>query len=436
MKNCSVVSFLAASIILISFRAFASNSDWPRFRGADGAGISDAQTIPAKWTDSDYNWKIKLPGVGHSSPVVWGRRIFVTCGETTTALRIVLCLDAASGRTLWRRDYSSKSFRQNGDNSYASATPAADADGVIISWTTPEEVVLLALDNEGHDLWRRGLGPYVGIHGSGVSPIIVNDLVILNNDQEDPAALPAFVYARPDAPKSAGVSFVIAVDRKTGQTRWQLDRRTSQASYITPCVYRPEGGKPEIILAGTSHGVTAVDAATGKISWELAGVFKERCVGSPALGPGGLVIAGEGKGSAGLRFVAVRPGSKDKAATPTLAYEIQQPVPLVPSPLVADGRLYLWLDSGLVICLRAGTGEPIWKEKVGGSFYSSPVCVNNRIYCVSKNGEAVVIAAGDKFELIGRIPLGEKCFATPAIAGGVMYLRTLSQLFSLGGKKP
>jgi outer membrane protein assembly factor BamB len=233
-----------------------------------------------------------------------------------------------------------------------------------------------------------------------------------------------------------------------------LDRVTSQAAFVTPCVCRSEAGRPEIILSSTYHGISGVDVATGKVNWELDKVirgrvdaatgttnrqpeplFKERCVASPIVADG-LVFASEGGGSAGVKAVAVRPGSKAKSLPPTLAYEIAKPIPLVPTPLAKDGRLYLWADNGMVTCARVATGEILWREKVEGSFYSSPLCVNNRIYCVAKNGDVVVLAAADKFQLLGRTPLGEKCYATPAIAGGVMYLRTYSQLLSLGGKKP
>lgn len=447
---CPLASLVISLVVCVA--QGRDDGNWPRLRGPNGDGISDATSIPAQWTTNDYNWVLKLPGAGHASPVVWGNRLFVACGERETGKRMMLCLDPATGATRWQRTYESRTFNQNGDNSYATASPAADADGVVITWTTPSEVILLALDNEGREVWRRDLGKYVCIHGSGASPIIVDDLVVLDNDQEDPKALPPSVYAKPDAPKSAGSSFVIGLDRKTGKTRWQRERTTSQAAYITPCWRDTASGHKEIILASTIHGVTGVDAATGEVNWELdqvvrekvdsatgttkrelENVFRERCISSPIVAAG-LVIASEGRGAAGVRTVAVKPGSKANGTAASLAYEIAKPVPLVPTPLAKDGRLYLWADNGTVTCVRATTGELVWREKVEGSFYSSPVWVNNRLYCAAKNGDIVVVAAADKFEILGRVALGEKCFATPAIAGGIMYWRTYSQLFSVGGK--
>jgi len=420
-------------ILAVSAATYAEEVQWPRFRGHGGIGISDAASVPVKWTDKDYNWKVKVPGAGHSSPVLWGRRIFLTSGDPRTAKRLVLCLDTVDGRMLWQQEYRSRTFAQHRDNSYATATPAADAHGVVVTWTTPKEVVLLALDLDGREVWRRDLGPFVAIHGSGASPIIVGDRVVLANDQADPQALPS-VYRGPGAPRKAGKSFLIAVDRKTGRTRWQIERRSSVAPYSTPCLYRRDDGRPEVVFISTAHGFTAVDPATGKINWEIGSVFRDRCVGSPVAAPG-LVIAGEGYGIRGTQYVAVRPGSREKGREPAVAYKLKKPVPLVPTPLVKDGRLFLWGDDGIVACLNVSTGEAIWRERVGGRFYGSPVCVGNRLYCIAKNGDVFVLAASSKFELLARVPLGEPSYATPAVAGGVMYLRTRSHLFSLGGKK-
>jgi len=421
-------------VLMVSAGAFAEQKYWPRFRGPNGAGLSDATSVPVRWTEKDYNWTVRVPGLGHSSPVVWGRRIFLTSSHPRTAKRMVLCLDAADGHTLWQREYASRRFSQHRDNSYAAATPAADAHGVVVTWTTPKEVLLLALDVEGKEVWRRELGPFVAIHGSGASPVIVGDVVVLANDQADPKALPS-VYGGANAKKAAGKSFLIAVDRKTGRTRWQVPRRSAVAPYSTPCLYRPDGGPAELIFSSMAHGITAVDPASGRINWEMGKVFRDRSVASPVVAPG-LVIAGEGYGVHGTRIVAVRPGSRKAGRKPAVAYEIKPPVPLVPTPLVKGGRLFLWGDHGVVSCRDVATGRQVWRQRVKGSFYGSPVCVGERLYCIDKKGDVVVLAASDKFELLARVPLGEASFTTPAVSGGVMYLRTRSRLFSLGGKKP
>jgi len=409
-------------IFILLTCATALASDWPRFRGPNGSGISDATNIPATWTDADYHWKIKLPGTGHSSPVIVGNRLFVTCADDATVKRIILCLDAATGKTLWQREFASRKFPKNKDNSNATATPAADANGVIITWNTSDEVVLLALDNDGRELWKRDFGRYIGAHGTAISPIIAGDLIILDNSQEDPAANP-IAYKEPDSAKEAGKSFVVAVERKTGKTRWQLDRLTGQSAFSTPCVRNGN----EVIVCSTKHGFSGIDLATGKLNWELL-AFDRRVVSSPVL-HGDIVINGCGGGGAGFRYFAVRAGAK-----PEIVYQIEKPVPYVPTALVKDGRLFLWGDNGTVLCVRADNGAEIWRDRVQSAFYGSPVWINGRIYNIAKNGDVFVITAGDKFELLARISLGEKSHASPVVANGTLYLRTESHLFALGGK--
>ncbi len=422
---------IAAVGLLAVLPAAADEAPWSRFRGPNGTGISHAKTVPVRWTEKDYNWKIALPGPGHSSPVIWDSRVFVTCGDPATALRTLLCVDAMTGRTLWKHEEPSKTYRQHRDNGYATATPVVDAGGVVITWTTPEAVMLAALDLQGRELWRRDLGPLISLQGSGSSPILYEDLVVLANDQEDMERSPG---RRKDGPNPAGRSFVAAVDRKSGQTRWLTETKTWLAGYSTPCVYQADGGQPELIFSNTAHGLMALDPATGKNNWEFGQPFLDRAVISPVLAPG-LVIAGHGAGLRGTRCLAVRPGSPGQAPAPTEAYTITNAIPMVPTPLVKDGRLYLWADDGVVSCLRVASGETVWRARVEGGFYASPVWVDGYLYNVSKTGEVVVLAAGDTFQVVHRIALGEPSYATPAVAGGVMYLRTTSHLFSLGGPR-
>ncbi|MBL7039222.1 MAG: PQQ-binding-like beta-propeller repeat protein [Pirellulaceae bacterium] len=425
MRNPSIVIF---GLFVSSLSA--AEGEWTRFRGPNGTGLSDATRIPITWTEQDYNWIVDLPGVGHSSPVVWDRKLIVTCGDPKTATRIIVCLDGSDGHTIWQRDYRSENHRQHRHNSYATATPSVDAHGAITTWTTPDEVVLLALDLDGNEQWRRDLGPFVGPHGSGSSPIIAGDLVVLANEQEDPAIV-ARMMGRKVPTDPPGKSFLIAVDRKTGQTRWQVPRRTALAAYSTPCVRRTTDGAEELIFTSTAYGITAIDLATGRVNWEIDGVFEDRCVGSPVLA-GELVIGSYGHGVRGMRCIAVRPGSRSTDTKPAIIIDVTRSVPLVPSPLVKGNRIFLWADDGVVTCLDGSSGEVIWRERVDGSYYGSPVCVRDRLYCISRDGEVVVVSASDRFEVLARIPLGEPSFATPAISNGVMYLRTQSHLYSLG----
>ncbi len=425
--NCQRI---AIGLFFLLPMATLEAEEWDRFRGPNGSGVSDATTVPTEWGNEDYNWKVTLPGEGHSSPVVFGERIFLTCGDAESAERRIVCLSTRDGSTIWRRDYPSRTYRQHRDNGYATATPAVDAKGVVITWATLEEVVLLALDHDGHEMWRRDLGPFVGPHGVGSSPILVDDLVVLANEQEDYKLLARLLGREEKGP--SGESFLIGVDRKTGKTRWKVPRKTTLASYSTPCVHRLENGSAEIVFTGTSHGITAIDSATGKIAWEIPEIFEDRCVGSPVIASG-MVIAGYGHGVSGRLCLAARLGATVAEREPSIAYEIRSSVPLVPTPLAVGNLLFLWSDSGVVSCLDLPTGDVIWRKRVSGSFYGSPVCIANRLYCIAKNGDVVVLSAANEFKELARVSLGEPSFATPAVSGGVMYLRTSNHLFSLGG---
>ncbi len=421
-----------AVILACASPALAGPDDWPRFRGPNGAGLSDAKTVPVQWTDKDYNWKVKLPGIGHGSPVVWGDRIYLMCADPETTERRIVCLKTADGAAAWRQDHPAEPTKKHRENGYASSTPAADGDGVVVTWSTPEQIVLQALTHDGKEMWRRELGPFVGPHGTATSPVIVDGLVVLSNEQEDYNLLYRLMGMK-DKKGPVGVSFLIAVDRKTGETRWKVPRKSTLASYSTPCVRRLENGSAELIFTGTSHGITAIDPATGRVNWELPDLFDNRCVGSSVMASG-LVVGSYGRGASGTLCVAVRPGSPDRK--PSIAYAIKRSAPLIPTPLAVRNLLFLWSDGGIVTCLDAATGKPFWNERAGGNFYGSPVCVGDRIYCVSKQGEVVVLAASDTFKVLARVPLGEPSYSTPAVAGGVMYLRTATQLLSLGGRKP
>lgn len=411
-RTCSLVVCCALSVL--STRPIAGQQ-WTRFRGPNGSGQSDAATIPVRWTTKDYNWRVKLPGIGHSSPVVRGDRVLVTCAIEEDATQIIRCLRTSDGGLIWKRQFESSTYEKNKSNSYAAATPAVDKDHVYLSWTTPEEYTLLALDqSNGRVVWRRNLGPFVARHGSGASPILFDDMVIVPNDQ-------------------AAESSAIAVDRTTGETRWKAPRRTDRAAYATPCIWRPEGGPPQLILASSAHGLSGLDPYSGQPIWEL-GVFKDRVVASPVVAAG-LILASAGEGGSGKRFVAVRPGNPAGGIEAEVVYDVRGSLPYVCMPVAYGDLLFLWYDQGVVTCLDLPAGKIHWRERIGGNYFGSPVRVADRIYCMSRKGEMVVLAAADKFKLLARFSLEEPSHSTPAIADGVMYLRTFSHLMAIGGKK-
>jgi outer membrane protein assembly factor BamB len=233
----------------LAFGALAQ--EWTRFRGPNGTGISHARGIPATITDSDVNWKAALPGTGHSSPVLWGNRIFLTTTGDKSGGVSVVCLDATEGKILWRHNFPLQPFPRHEFNSYASSTPCVDADRVYVLWNEPDHYMLAALDHKGEPQWQRDFGPFVSQHGCGISPISYGNLVILGNEQDDPK----FVKES----TRSGKSFVVAVDAKTGKTTWQIPRNSAVVSYATPCVYEPANAgpgqkDPSLIFHSQAHG--------------------------------------------------------------------------------------------------------------------------------------------------------------------------------------
>lgn len=408
------------TIILASV---SQGQEWTRFRGPNGQGISGAKTIPVKWTEKDYNWKIELPGGGHSSPVLWGEKLFVTSGDQQAGNSVIYALNVSDGKILWQKEYSLKKYSPNKLNSFASATPTVDAEHVYVLWTSPEETILAALNHQGNEIWKRKFEGVRCQHGAGSSPIVHDDMVIFTHEHENKSS--------PDA-RSAWY----AVNRKTGETCWTLDRNTGpKTSYSTPCVYATETGTPQLIFNSYSHGMTSVDPGTGKVIWEVASAFPARVVSSPVIA-GELLVGSCGDGGSGKRLIAIRPGSSDRKIQPKEAYSIDSGYrPYVPTSIAKGGLLFTFIDRGYVSCWNSVTGRQLWEEKPAGKFFGSPVCVDGKLYCITMDGDVVVIKAAETYKLLAINPLGETSHDTPAIAGGRMYLRTYSLLFSVGGKK-
>lgn len=406
------ILILGSSLALIAASARSGDDSWPRFRGPNGSGISPATNLPTRWSEADIRWKTTLPGKGHSSPVIWKDRLFVTSGDETNAERHILCFRASDGGTIWRKQYGSKTFTQNRENSYGTSTPAVDDGGVYVYWTTPDAITVAAITLDGREKWAQQLGAFRGKHGSGASLVVCGGLVWINNDQDGPSAL-------------------VALETSSGKIRRRIDRRTAMVSYGTPCLFRQEGRPDQLIFASTSHGLTSVNPLDGAIHWESTNLFQARVVSSP-IASDGLIICSSGEGGVGRRLVAVRPPAG--AAPAAIAYEMKKEIPNVPTPLAKDGRLFILCENGLLRCARTETGEPLWRERLPDRFYASPVWAQNRLYLVGQSGDVFVVATADSYQLLARNPLGEPSFATPAIARNTLFFRTQSRLLAVGSR--
>jgi outer membrane protein assembly factor BamB len=408
VQGLSLCWMLAASL--------AWGQEWTRFRGPNGGGESEATTVPVRWGNEDYNFRIALPGKGHSSPVVWEGRVYLLSADAEQSSLHVLSVDADTGRILWDRTFPLHEYPKHAFNSFASSTPTVDQHHLYAAWADPQKISVVAMDHSGRTVWQQDLGPYVARHGFGTSPMLHGDLVILACSQQGVQL----------EGKDPGESFVVALDRQTGQVRWKTARRSADVSYSTPCVYQPDGGPAELILCSTAEGIYSLDPQSGRENWSVP-VFKMRTVSSPIV-VAGLIFGSTGSGGGGNYLVALRPGTP-----PQEAYRIDRQAPYVPVSVARGDLAFLWSDAGVVTCVHAPDGEVIWRERVGGSFFSSPVRAADKLYGVSRDGEVVVLAAQRTYRLLGRSQLGEPTRSTPAVAIGRMFLRTESHLMSIGG---
>ena len=403
-------------IAILVLTTHASAENWPRFRGPGGAGISHEKGLPVKWRAEDYAWKTPLPGRGHSSACIWGDHVFVTSSLDGGRKRLVFGLDAATGKVRWTDEIALKTLEKHSLNSYASATPASDGRRVYVLLVSNEQMLVLAYDFAGRRVWQRDLGTFFNQHGHGcgTSPIVYRDTVIIANQQD-------------------GKSFVVALESSSGKVRWKNERQVRLTAHSTPVILRRRGRPSQLFFTNTGDGISSLDPNTGRLIWR-ANVFPERAVGSPCVA-GDLVLGICGKGGRGTLLAAVPIDGRGEVTIEKAAWTSKINLPYVPTPLAFGKFLYLWGDNGVVCCVESATGKEVWTNRIGGIFSTSPVCVDGKLYCISRAGEVVVLATGPEFKLLGRSGLGEGCHGTPAVANGRMIIRGFEHLFCLEAQR-
>lgn len=389
------------------------SAEWPRFRGENGAGHSVQTGFPTKWdADGDrLEWNIELPGVGHSSPIVWGDALFVTSAVDKGAVRYLHRVNAKTGEIVWTQQMGLGQNHKHQKNSWASGTPATDGKLVYVLFADQDQYTVSAFGFDGKSAWRESLGSFTSQHGQGVSPVLFEDFVIVPNDQQGPSA-------------------IVALNKKTGDLAWRSEREFRKASYVTPMILQGENGDaPQLICASGKLGVTSLNPRTGKLLWST-GEFPMRTVASPILA-NGLIIASCGGGGKGKLMIGIDPGGEGDVSESHIRFKRNRSLPYVPTPVAYEGHLYLWNDNGVVICIRMKDQQEVWTQRVGGNFSGSPICVDGKLYCMSEDGLVVVVGASPEYVLYGKTSLGDGSHSTPAVANGRMYLRTFSRLMSL-----
>lgn len=402
-------------LLFASSGAFAE--DWPRFRGPNGAGLAPT-SARTEWQATEIAWQTSLPGIGHSSPVVFAGRVFVTSGDEESGSRFVNAYRLSDGHRLWERKFAATGHRKHKLNSFASPTPAVDSERLYVAWATPEQSLITALDHDGQQLWQVDVGEFKSGHGFGVSPIVVDDMVVVALEHQ-------------------GDSRWLALDSNTGEIRWQRPLKSS-LHYATPCV-RTIGDRRELIFTNWEQGISGVDPRTGEVNW-AADVFDkqhiESSISSPVLA-GDLVIGVCGWLGHQNEVAAVRPSAAGDGAAgdgAELVWKLERGAPLCVTPIVVGERLYLWTDTGIATCVDVNNGEVKWQRRVGGNYYASPIAIGDRLLNVSVDGEVVVLAAGDEYKVLWRGELDEGTHASPAVADGHLLLRTFGKLVVIGPK--
>jgi outer membrane protein assembly factor BamB len=419
MDRSAIRATIGLTAALLASTTAGATGHWPQFRGPGSQGVSTEINLPTRWSATEnIVWKTPLPGPGHSSPIVWGDRVFLTAFRSDRSLGnwfgrlrgdlVVLSIDARSGRVLWERKVPADAIEEvHTTNSPASPTPVTDGERVYVYFGSRG---LVAFDFEGRQVWETRLGPYPNAWGSASSPILHGDRLILNVDTD-------------------GDDFLLAVDRRSGRTVWRTPRADVNRSWPTPVVWATAGGD-EIVVSGSGR-VKGYDAASGRELWVVDGLTTWVSP-TPVIAHGLLYVAANGPG--GNIIMAIRPGGRGNVTRTHVAWRFGRAAPYVSSPVVVGDHLYTVKNGGLMTCLHARTGALVWQQRLpfGGDYYASLVAGDGRIYALSEDGGVSVVAARPAYQLLAENDLGERSMASPAIAGGRIYIRTDRTLFCIG----
>jgi outer membrane protein assembly factor BamB len=464
-------------------------ADWPQFRGPNASGVADATKLPVEFgPEKNVVWKTRLPS-GHSSPVIWGDRIYLTGaegGQRTDAGRqkvvdeggalYTICIDRRTGKLLWKREVTRPRLeRYQPTNSPASPSPVTDGRNVYVFFG---DFGLVAYSIDGVEKWRVPLGPFNNVNGHGSSPILFGRLLIMLCDQDTN-------------------SYLLAVDKATGHTEWKVERPESTRSYSTPSILQPTDGPAEVIVPG-AYNLTSYNAATGEKLWWIHGMSwqpksspvidgdmiyahwwefggeSETATEVPTFSDmlakfdtnhDGRISLDEVKEDARLQksfpeidldsdgyleardwdfnrakkasrnaLIAVRHGGRGDLSK-NVVWRMQKFLPNVPTPLIYRGVMYVVKDGGIVTSLDPKTGKILKQGRLTGAletYYSSPVGGAGKVYMISQGGKASVLKAGEQWEVLALNDLEDECYATPAIVDNRLYIRTRNTLYCFG----
>jgi outer membrane protein assembly factor BamB len=430
--------------VLVAAGSVSLRANWPSFRGDAASGVGTG-TPPVTWDlarGTNVAWNVVIPGLGHSSPIVWGDRVFVTtavaangreappvtgtmdtvgvalANDTSEHEWRIYALDRASGRVVWQQTAKKGKPRSqhHRKSSHATATPATNGKYVVALMGSEG---LYCYDMDGRLLWKKDLGLMdLGMEGNTAvqwgpasSPVIAGDRAIVQNDEQEN-------------------SYLVAFDLATGKEAWRNSRQ-EQPSWATPLVVRQ--GERTLVVSSSPKAVRAVDAANGKEVWRMEDDAPVR-VPSP-IASGDLVIVTGGYPPGRKPTLAIPLASVKNVSAQKLPWRIERGSPYTPTPLVYDGVLYVVTDGGVLSAYDAGTGAQFYQVRLGAGlsgFSSSPVAAGGHVFVANEDGDLFVVRAGKAFQVDATNGFGETVFATPALDGNLLIVRTRGHLIALG----
>lgn len=423
-----------ATVLLASFAGSAQNAGkvwWPQFRGPNSSGLGEGRPPVHFGPSQNVRWKTAV-GSGLSSPTIWEGRIFLTEFDRSNKQLATLCIDRRTGKILWRHTVAAEAIEKVHEiSSPAASTPATDGERVYVYFGS---YGLVCYDLDGNLKWEKRLPIPENPYGAVSSPIVAKDFLVLNHQGKD--------------------AYLLAVNRRDGQTVWRTDRSMFQYGWSTPVHWRHDGIDEIVVLGGDfkpNQRLMAYNLSDGAERWWVGGLPPCGKI-TPVIGDGLLFLAAPDiilepvaeksnperaaqiYANNAARVMAVRPGSTGELSHANIAWSERKGVPGVPSPLYYKGRLYTVQNGGIVYCRDAKTGELVYSGRLGalGYYYSSPVAADNKVYIASADGVVVVLDAGEQLKILTTNKLDGAILATPAIIDGNIYIRTENHLYAFG----
>ena len=411
-----------ALLVILVATSLVQAEDWPGWRGPRRDGTTVGTGYPTSWSDTqNVKWKVAIPGVGHSSPVISKGKVFLTTclvdeKGVEAKKRVLLCFDRTTGKLEWEQVVvSSPLEKKHNLNSYASSTPVCDGEFIYVPFYDAPTMRIYCYDYAGKKIWDAAPGEFYSQHGFCTSPLLFKDMVIVNGDQD---------------PKKDGKAYIVALDKSTGKEKWRIDRTNRLRSYCPPVLIDVDG-KPQMVLTGAKC-VTSYNPEDGKLNWLVNGPT-EQFVSSVIYHENVLFLTA---GFPQYWVMAIDPTGTGNVTKSHVLWSKQKEGGYVPSPVAHAGKFWVVADDGVATCWVAKSGEMLWKERLGAHQTGSGVVIEGNIYFTDDNGVTSVInGKSDKLDVIAKNAMKEKCFSSPACSDGEIFLRGDKHLFCFAKAK-